>query len=308
MAQVQADQLLRDCILSHWGTDGLKPYMRYSLAGGYQTNGENVYTANECGLRDTWLQWNDDPKEMVRQSVEKWLESPGHRETMLDPSYSKVNIGLAWDRNTFKAVQHFEGDFVTFILMPAIQDAELSMAGHLNRGHEFHGIHPLMALLVYDQEPRRLTKEYLAQTSCYSHGEIIAVLIPPSPLLKDDFQYTDTVEQPQCVDPYTVRKSAGQAESREEMTRLWEKTKERSETVRETEVSLNFRKAQELTTEEDVFTLRADMSDLLEERGPGVYTVIILADLDESPKVKHQIISEYSVFHESRPPSVYAGE
>ena len=306
VAQIQADQILEDCILSHWGTDGLKPYMRYSLAGGYQTNGENVLTFNECGLTDTWLQWNDEPMEMVRQSVEGWMESPGHRETMLDPSYSQVNIGLAWDRNIFKAVQHFEGDFVTLTHVPTIEDGELSIAGHLNRGHEFHGRHPLTAMIVYDQKPRRLTKEHLAQTNCYSHGEIVAVQIPPLPLLKDEFQYTDTIEQPQCVDPYTVRRTDGQAESREEMATLWEEAKVKSETVTETEVSLTFRKALELTTEDDAFTLRTDVSDLLEEHGPGVYTVMLLADLDNDEG--QQVISEYSIFHGSRPPSIYSKE
>ena len=310
VAQIQADQLLEDCVISHWGTNGLKPYMRYSLADGYQTNGENVLTFNECGLKDTWLQWNDEPVEMVAQAMEGLMESPGHRKTMLDSSYSKVNVGLAWDRNTFKAVQHFEGNFVTLILLPTIQDRELSMSGHLNSGHKFHGRHPLTALIVYDQEPRNLAKEHLAQTSCYSHGEIIAVLIPPSPLLKDKFQYTKTVERPQCVDPYTVKESTTPVQSRKEMTRLWEKTKERSETVRETEISLKVRKARELTAEEDVFTLRADMRALLEEHGPGVYTVMLLANLGESSKPEDQtmVISEYSVFHKSRPPRIYSLE
>ena len=65
VAQIQADQLLEDCVSSHWGTDGLKPYMRYSLAGGYQANGENFSGNNECGLADTLLHWTADPMEMV---------------------------------------------------------------------------------------------------------------------------------------------------------------------------------------------------------------------------------------------------
>ena len=73
----------------------------------------------------------------------------------------------------------------------------------------------------------------------------------------------------------------------------------------ETEVSFNFRKAQELTAEDDVFTLRTDLSDLLEEHGPGVYTVTLVADLDNDER---QTISEYSIFHESRPPSIHSKE
>ena len=40
-AQLHAESLPESCFSSHWGIDGLKPYMRYSLAGGYQRNGEN---------------------------------------------------------------------------------------------------------------------------------------------------------------------------------------------------------------------------------------------------------------------------
>ena len=40
-AQLHAENALDACFGSHWGVDGLKPYMRYSLAGGYQSNGEN---------------------------------------------------------------------------------------------------------------------------------------------------------------------------------------------------------------------------------------------------------------------------
>ena len=40
-AQLHAESGLANCFGSHWGIDGLKPYMRYSLAGGYQSNGEN---------------------------------------------------------------------------------------------------------------------------------------------------------------------------------------------------------------------------------------------------------------------------
>ena len=204
VAQIQAESLLRDCVLSHWGTDGLKPYMRYSLAGGYQVNGENVSSRNECGLADTWLGWNEEPMEMVNDAVEGWLESPGHRETMLSPEFRKVNIGLAWDRNTFKAIQHFEGDYVEYTTLPVIEDGILELGGNLGRDYRFAGPVPLMAVIIYDPRPRRLTGGQLARTYCYGHGEYIAGLIPPSPLLKDEFEFTLTLEQPQCIDPYGV--------------------------------------------------------------------------------------------------------
>ena len=305
VAQIRAEQLLRDCILSHWGTDGLKPYMRYSLAGGYQANGENALTYNECGLLDTWLQWNEDPLEMVRRSVQDWLDSPGHRETMLDSSYRKVNIGLAWDRNTFKAVQHFEGDYVDFTKVPTVQDRELALEGRLKNGKEFDSGHPLVALLVYDRKPGTLTQGQLAQTSCYSHGEIIAGLIPPSFPLQDDFEYTATVEQPECPDPYKIGRTAGRPESRQGMVKVWEEAREKSKRVRESETSIYVTKPRELTAEGDHFALTADLTGLLEEHGPGVYTVILIARLAEDPGDEGEIISEFSIFHGVRTPPTY---
>ena len=47
-AQLHAESSLSDCVSSHWGADGLKPYMRYSLAGGYQSNGENGHGSDYC--------------------------------------------------------------------------------------------------------------------------------------------------------------------------------------------------------------------------------------------------------------------
>jgi len=52
-AQLHAEALSDECFLSHWGLDGLKPYMRYSLAGGYQANAENVAGSSYCPSRST---------------------------------------------------------------------------------------------------------------------------------------------------------------------------------------------------------------------------------------------------------------
>lgn len=305
VAQIQADQLLENCVLSHWGTDGLKPYMRYSLAGGHQVNGENALTYNECGLADTFLQWNKEPSEMVADSVDGLLDSPGHRETMLSPSYRRVNIGLAWDRNTFKAVQHFEGDYVHLSQLPVIVDGELTLEGRLEEEYEFDGRHPLTALVIYDPVPRTLTPGQLLQTSCYSHGEVIAGIIPPSPLFGSGYEYSETVEGPKCTDPYKVGSGAERPNTQEEMERIWNERKARSEQISETEVSFEVMRAQDLTIEGPEFTLSADVRDLLEEHGPGIYTVALLAELESTEQDGQEVISEYSVFYKVEPPRTY---
>ena len=290
------------------GTDGLKPYIRYSLAGGYQTNGENALTYNECGLNDTWLQWNDEPTEMVTDAVEGWLESPGHRETMLSPEYRRVNLGLAWTRNVFKAIQHFEGDYVEMDRLPTIEDGVLDLEGNLSNSYTFTGTVPLVAAIVYDPRPRKLTGGQLARTYCYGHGELIAALIPPQRRLKDDFESTFSMEETQCIDPYHVRHSAAEPESQAESSRIFEESKEESLQVRETEKTLTFRKAQEMTADGREFVLVADVSELLEQHGAGVYTVVLLASLEGNGEDGRQVISEYSIFHGVRTPGGYGGE
>ena len=305
VAQVQADQILEDCVSSHWGTDGLKPYHRYSLAGGYQVNGENVSSHNECGLADTLLYWNADPMEMVTDTVEGWLESPGHRETMLSSEYRKVNVGLAWDRNVFKAIQHFEGDYVEMNRLPVIEDDVLEMEGDLSSSYTFTGRVPLMAYIVYDPRPRKLTGGQLARTYCYGHGEYIGGLMPPSRLLEDDFEFTFSVEEPQCIDPYDVGQIAAEPESLEENWRVFEESKEESLRLRETEMTLNIRKARELTVDDREFSLAADVSELLEQHGAGVYTVVLIASLEGGLGEPGTVISEYSIFHGVRAPEGY---
>ena len=139
IAQDRADQLLQECTFAHWSSDGLKPYMRYSLTGGHQKNAENIYTANECGLIDTHAQVNQAPEDMVKGAMTTFLNSPGHREAIISPSHSKVSIGLAWDRHTFKAVQHFEGDYVRLERIPRFLDGSLHVAGAVQTGYTLQG-------------------------------------------------------------------------------------------------------------------------------------------------------------------------
>ena len=305
VAQIQADQLLQDCVLSHWGTDGLKPYMRYSLAGGYQSNGESAYSANECGLLDTWLHWNTDPMGMVADSVEGLLDSPGHRETMLSPEYRNVNLGLAWDRNVFKVIQHFEGDHILLKEVPVIEDGQLEFQGHLKHGLKFKGKLPLIASIFYDKPTRPLTRGHLSQTTCYSQGEIVAAFLPPVRTLKDEFQFTETLEHTTCPDPYNVQSIDGQAITTSDYFALYQQAKTNIDTPGETELSVTVRKANRMTTKGDYFAVTADIKDILDHHGPGIYSVVLHAQLETGDDADLQAIMEYSIFYRHEQPDTY---
>ena len=47
-AQLHAQDMLDTCFISHWGSDGLKPHMRYTLTNGQQASSENVLLSGDC--------------------------------------------------------------------------------------------------------------------------------------------------------------------------------------------------------------------------------------------------------------------
>jgi len=97
---------IRNGTTGHFTTDGLAPYVRYSMAGGNDAVSENAaawsatYRFNERALY-----------EMARRSQDAMMaETPpadGHKRTMLDPHATHVGIGLAWEKGEFRLVQEF---------------------------------------------------------------------------------------------------------------------------------------------------------------------------------------------------------
>ena len=53
------------------------------------------------------------------------------------------------------------------------------------------------------------------------------------------------------------------------------------------------------------FHVLADVSELLDQHGDGVYTVVLLASLEGSSGEPDTVISEYSIFHGVRVPEGY---
>ena len=97
-AQLQAESALENCSGGHWGIDGLKNYMRYSLARGYQSNQENANGYYYCLEKDEISNAVRDIREEVRDAMDLLMNSSGHRKTILSKSHRKVNIGLALGR------------------------------------------------------------------------------------------------------------------------------------------------------------------------------------------------------------------
>ena len=77
-AQVHAEASLENCFSGHWGVDGLKPYMRYSLAGSYHTNGENVSGSDYCVKASDRYRALGSIESEIREMMGGWINSSGH--------------------------------------------------------------------------------------------------------------------------------------------------------------------------------------------------------------------------------------
>ena len=302
-AQLHAELSLANCVTSHWGSGGLKPYMRYSLAGGYQANGENVSGSDYC------ITESDRYNEIDRLAVEiegamgGWMTSQGHRRTILTPPYKKVNIGIAFDRYNVVMVQHFEGDYVEYDQVPTIAEGVLTLSGKTMNGVRFNDADDLGVQVYYDQPPYSLTAGQLSRTYCYDGGTALASLRKPLP--DGRFWTSGQSTQPTsgCPDPYEVSADAPAARSHDEAHRLWEQAYNASKSgLLEETVTVDWITADEWTALGDAFAVKANLKELLDKHGPGVYSIVVWG---QSQHGEDMVISEYSVFHGVTPPDTY---
>lgn len=97
--------------VSHWGRDGLKPYHRYSFAGGSDATQENVSAAD-----NTWSNKLSDLKQDTSYlHLRMYQETPpndGHRKTILAPQHTHVGFGIALEKLRLRVVELFVARYV----------------------------------------------------------------------------------------------------------------------------------------------------------------------------------------------------
>ena len=306
-AQLHAEASLTGCYSSHWDSDGLKPYMRYSLAGGYQSNGENGSGLDFCitsrtesalGFRYTPL---TSIRTEIRDAVDGWMDSPGHRDNILDRHHKKVNIGLAWDRYNLMAYQHFEGGHVEYDQMPLLNDGLLQLAGRTTGEVELANPRDLGVQIYYDQPPHSLTRGQLSRTYCYDNGRHVASLRPSltGSQFYDSREFTKSYKP--CPSPYDVPANAPAPSSPDEAHLFWQEAYDKSLSQVGQSIKIPWITAAEWRVGGDRFAVRADLTVLLRRFGAGVYTVAVWGSIGGEDAV----ISEYSIFHGVTPPDTY---
>jgi uncharacterized protein YkwD len=213
-AQSHAQELVKTEKLSHWTTDGMKPYMRYSHYGGKDSVSQNVaqvssfYTSvmldpvsgKEYESRDvfddakTFLCKNGlsiclnsiDPYKSIDHleygmMYDDMEHGNGHRLNILDKHHTHVSLGIAYNKYYFALVQNFENKH-TIWNKPASYDNSskiVSLNGIAKDNASFAGI-----TISYDPLPTIQTYKDNFDKESYGEGKEIAEVVQPSPSIK----------------------------------------------------------------------------------------------------------------------------
>lgn len=306
-AQIHAENMIRDCFLAHWGVDGLGPPMRYSLAGGYQSNAENASGYDYCLTdenRSMYLPIQSIQSEL-RDNMAGYMASPGHKDNILDPWHRKVNLGLAWDTHEMWTVQHFEGDYVDCSVPPTIEETTLRVSCTVS---EVLPSNAFAQQIFYDPPPHELTRGQLARSFSYGSGRKVALLRQRAPAGRYYPSDETTSSYFSGCTPYDVDSTLPPPSSFDEATTLFNEAKlcERSEET----ITVPWIDGEESISGSQI-TLSHDIEQVLTEHGNGVYTLVVwgcsVADSREDPCEDDDVmpILEKSIFYGIDPPDTY---
>ncbi len=295
-AQSHVEDMRENCFLSHWGTDGLKPYMRYTLDGGEQFSAENISGTGYCPP-DPHRYISMSIKANLDQAMDGLMRSSGHRRNILNPHHRKVGIGISYQRPNLWLAQLFAGDYVRYTTKPVIENGILTLAGTLTNGATAQMNDDLGIQIYFDPPVRDLTRGQLTRTYCYGNGTQITALRPP---LDPGWFYTEdtltkSTDRVYCPDPHYIDPSLPPPNSYDESHHLWQQAYNSSQTRGVFSVgTLPWITASDWGTADNRLSVKADISALLDQHGDGIYTIVVWAEIDgeQAP------ISEYSIFLE----------
>lgn len=181
-AQNHADDMLNAGYFSHWNTVGVKPYVTYTKLGGRGDVNENISVttaycpSSNCKTNyfDPLKQINDSEYDMMyKDQASDW----GHRDNIINPKFTDVNIGIAYNNEKFYFVEHFENNRVKWKTME-LDGNKLHLVGTVPPGYSLYQIE-----LFTDPNSEPLNSTTLDTLSPYNlgyydQGKFAGVILP----------------------------------------------------------------------------------------------------------------------------------
>lgn len=182
-AQAHAEDVFRTKQISHWQSNGEKPYMTYTKFDGTGSVQQNVAISgfsaeqyDKCRLALSFCE-RVDPEAAIKQLQSDMVYDDeeccnnGHRNNILDPHHTHVSIGIVYDQYYLAFVQNFENNYG---LKTSLTGNTVSIAGPLPKGAELDSI-----TVYYDEMPGFFTYEANKKRAAYDGGELVAAVFKP---------------------------------------------------------------------------------------------------------------------------------
>jgi uncharacterized protein YkwD len=178
VASEHAADMLQNDFLAHWSSDGLKPYQRYSFAGGVDAVQENVSAARNIASV-TPLRVFSDLKDM---HVRMFSEKPpldGHRRAIVASQNTHVGFGIALKGRNLRLAELYLARYLELKPFPktAKPKASVNLSGKL--------LSPKYALhevdVFFEPLPQRPDPDWLRTPRAYSLPEDYESLRPKAP-------------------------------------------------------------------------------------------------------------------------------
>ncbi len=289
-AQSHAEEMARHQYPSHWNLAGLTPDMRYTLAGGEAYSAENVtikgnLVGSEC--------ISYEPAEWLESALDGLMESPGHRRNILRPEHTTLHLGLSMNCRVLTVVQLFEGAYVTFDIPPTLAEGRLVMQGRLHRGAVLPHMGPAEGIrITYWPPPHPLTRGQLFRAASYCAGVPVASILVPLPAFYSYDPNSSTWSHTRCLTPYESDPQSPPPSTHEQANELKQAAKEwEADPEPDTRLAIL---PDIWHVDQDRFAVQADVTRLLAELGPGVYTILLWGEVQDRPLP----LSKYAIFVE----------
>ena len=185
VATSHATEMATHEFASHWGRDGLKPYHRYSFAGGTEATQENVSAAD-----NTWSGKMSDLKQDTSYlHLRMYQEKPpndGHHQTILAPQHTHVGFGIALDKLRLRVVELFLARYIEVKPLPRVMKPKSEFvfaAKVMRRGLFFNHVE-----VFYEPLPKTPELSWLREVRSYALPDESKTLRPKVP---PPYMYSD---------------------------------------------------------------------------------------------------------------------
>jgi hypothetical protein len=171
--------------MGHWDLAGRPPYLRWALAGGIDSHGENAASVTRTG----WAVREEEIATLLVESHDRMMsEKPpedGHRRAILDPKWTHVGIGVAWEGGEFRMTEEFVRRAVEWVEIPSGPVPAGSAATIRVQLPADWAVSTIE--IAYDPVPVPLTREEINRRGTYGLPPPIRRLFP---ILKGGLHYT----------------------------------------------------------------------------------------------------------------------